>query len=226
MESVAVTPNLRMLRIGGWQAYLWEDGDSRTLIDTGAPGSRAEIAAIVPGLDRIVLTHCHTDHCGSAAELREWSGAAVAAGAGDAAIIRGQATGPSPVLEDWEFPILARVSAGLPTVAPAVPVDEELHSGEVLPFGGGAEILAVPGHTRGSIVVYLPRHRLLFTGDIVANVGRVMLGTFNQDRSDTVESFRRLAELDVDTACFGHGEPITSSAGKRLREVAAMLRVN
>jgi hypothetical protein len=50
-----------------------------------------------------------------------------------------------------------------------------------------------------------------------------MLGTFNQDRAQTVASFRRLAALDVETACFGHGEPIGSSAGTKLREAAATL---
>ena len=64
---------------------------------------------------------------------------------------------------------------------------------------------------------------MLFTGDTIANVGTVMLGTFNQDRARTVASFQRLADLDVETACFGHGEPIASGAGDRIREVAATL---
>ncbi len=50
-----------------------------------------------------------------------------------------------------------------------------------------------------------------------------MLGVFNQDRARTVASFQRLAALDVDTACFGHGEPIDTAAGDRIREVAATL---
>ncbi|WP_326546950.1 hypothetical protein QGN32_01625 [Mycolicibacterium sp. ND9-15] len=36
-------------------------------------------------------------------------------------------------------------------------------------------------------------------------------------------SFRRLAALDVETACFGYGEPILSGARDRLRDVAATL---
>jgi glyoxylase-like metal-dependent hydrolase (beta-lactamase superfamily II) len=64
---------------------------------------------------------------------------------------------------------------------------------------------------------------VLFTGDTIANVGTVMLGTFNQDRPQTVASFRRLAALDAETACFGHGEPIASGACDRIREVAATL---
>jgi glyoxylase-like metal-dependent hydrolase (beta-lactamase superfamily II) len=127
------------------------------------------------------------------------------------------------VFEDWELPIYERVSADLPDVAPAVAVDEELHDGDVLDFGGGAEVMSVPGHTEGSIAIHLPRYGVLFTGDTIANVGTVMLGTFNQDKARTVASLQRLARLDVDTACFGHGEPIPSGAGSRIREIAEQL---
>ena len=223
MDSLTVTPNLTMMRINGWQVYVWRDGDSATLIDTGAPGSGADIAAAVPGIDRIVLTHGHVDHTGSAAQLRESTGALVMAGAGDAAIIRGEADMPPPAFEAWEIPIYERVSAGLPDAAPPVPVDRELDDGDVLDFGGGARVLAIPGHTEGSIAVHLPEHGVLFTGDTIANVGHLMLGTFNQDRARTVASFQRLAALDVETACFGHGEPITNGAGDRIRETAVTL---
>jgi glyoxylase-like metal-dependent hydrolase (beta-lactamase superfamily II) len=223
MDSTHVAENLTMLRVDGWQLYAWRDGDAVTLIDTGAPDSGTQILSAQPGLERIVLTHGHVDHCGSAAELHEATGAPVLAGAGDAAVIRGEAGMPPPVLEEWEKPILERVSADLPEVAPPVTVLQELHDGDVLDFGGGAEILAVPGHTEGSIAIHLPRHGVLFTGDTVANVGTVMLGTFNQDRGRTVASFQRLATLDVETVCFGHGEPIASGAGARIRETAEQL---
>jgi glyoxylase-like metal-dependent hydrolase (beta-lactamase superfamily II) len=169
------------------------------------------------------LTHGHVDHTGSAAELRESTGAPVQAGAGEAAVIRGEAEMAPPVLKDTERPILERLSASLPDTAPPVPVDRELVDADVLDFGGGAEILANPGHTKGSIAIHLPRHGVLFTGDTVANVGAVMLGTFNHDRAQTIASLRRLAALAVETARFGHGEPIGSGAGDRIREVADQL---
>jgi glyoxylase-like metal-dependent hydrolase (beta-lactamase superfamily II) len=223
MDTVEVTPNLTMLQVNGWQLYAWRDGDSVTLIDTGSPGSANEILSALPKVERMVLTHGHVDHTGSAAELHDATGAPVFAGAGDAAVIRGEAAMPPPVFEDWEIPIHERVSAGLPDVAPPVPVMQELRDGDVLDFGGGAEILSIPGHTEGSVAIHLPQHGVLFTGDTIANVGTVMLGTFNQDKARTVASFQRLARLDVDTACFGHGEPIPSGAGSRIREIAEQL---
>ena len=101
-----------------------------------------------------------------------------------------------------------------PTRAPPVPqCDHELHDGDVLDFGGGAR---GPRDTRP----HRRQHRDLPAAPRRAVHRRhhrqcrdVMLGVFNQDRAQTVASFKRLAALDVETACFGHGEPIASRAG-------------
>ena len=66
------------------------------------------------------------------------------------------------------------------------------------------------GHTPGSIALHLPEHGVLFTGDAVAASpfdGKVMLGVFNVDRAQTVDSFATLAALGANIACFGHGGP-------------------
>lgn len=34
MDTVEVTPQLSMLRVGGWQVYVWRDGDSALDADT------------------------------------------------------------------------------------------------------------------------------------------------------------------------------------------------
>jgi hypothetical protein len=47
----------------------------------------------------------------------------------------------------------------------------------------------------------------------------LILGPFNLDRQAAAASFRLLAGLDADIACFGHGEPVVGGAGERLRAV-------
>lgn len=137
----------------------------------------------------------------------------------EAPVIQGEAVGAPPVLDAFEVPI----RAALPPLPPAPPcrVDREVEDGDVLEFGGGAVVLAVPGHTDGSIALHLPGARALFTGDAVANVGRTTLGVFNTDRGRAVESLHRLAELEVGTAVFGHGDPISHGAAAALRAAAS-----
>jgi hypothetical protein len=50
--------------------------------------------------------------------------------------------------------------------------------------------------------------------------GDVMPGVFNTDPARTRADFRRLAALDVETACFGHGEPAVRNAAEELRAAA------
>ncbi|WP_344400404.1 MBL fold metallo-hydrolase [Streptomyces longisporus] len=220
MDVIEVLPELWVLRFPVGAACLWRDGDELTLIDTGTADCAAQIEEALDGaLRRIVLTHWHEDHTGSAAELAARHGAEVLAHRLEAPVIRGETAGAPPVLEDFEVPILA----ALPPLSPAPPcrVDREVEDGDVLDFGGGAVVVAVPGHTDGSIALHLPGPSVLFTGDAVANVGRTMLGVFNTDRARAVQSLHRLAELKADTAVFGHGDPIVHGAATALQEAAA-----
>jgi glyoxylase-like metal-dependent hydrolase (beta-lactamase superfamily II) len=148
----------------------------------------------------------------------------------DAAVIRGDAAGPPPDLAAWERPIYDQVRAHLPAgpVRP-VRVDRELADGDVIDgIAGGALTVAVPGHTAGSIALYLRRPRVLFTGDVMARDPQsrdpetpVIPGVFNVDRAAAFASFTRLATLDARIACFGHGEPIVEDATARMRAALA-----
>ncbi|MFC0040253.1 MBL fold metallo-hydrolase [Actinomadura rayongensis] len=229
MRAIELSPNVYRLDLGRYQAYLWREGERATLIDTGEPGSGplieaalGEIGLTRGALDRVVLTHFHDDHAGSAAEVASW-GVPVVAGAADAPVIAGDVEGPEPNFSDFERELHAKVAAGL-EAAPPVGVDVPVRDGDVLDFGAeGARVVATPGHTDGSVALYLPAEKVLFTGDIAAHFnGDVILGVFNLDAGVAAESFRRLAELDTSLACFGHGEPVTG-AGGRLRATADAL---
>lgn len=60
------------------------------------------------------------------------------------------------------------------------------------------------GHTAGDTVVYLPRERVVCTGDLFNGYIGYMGDAFVDEWADTLG---RLAELDFDTAIPGHGEP-------------------
>ncbi|MFF2200476.1 MBL fold metallo-hydrolase [Streptomyces sp. NPDC058145] len=231
MDMLELLPRLHLLRFPVGQAYLWRDGDELSLIDAGMIGSGRAIAEAITALGRspgdvrrIVLTHFHEDHAGGAGEFAALSGAEVLAHHLDAPFVRGERPGPPPRFEDWELPVHAEVSRHLPGGEPERPRHvTPLSDGAVLGFGGGARVLHVPGHTDGSIALFIPDEGVLFTGDAVAASpvdGSVMPGVFNLDRAQLMESLHRLAALDAELACFGHGEPVLDGASAALRRAA------
>lgn len=232
MNVVDVRPGLRMvLDSGPGQAYLLRRGTTAVLVDTGIAGQGDAIAAALRGwgLDRdslthVVLTHWHPDHAGSAAELAGWANVQIWAHRSDAPIIRGDSNGSFPALTHAEEGLYAQIAGTVPEGAPSR-VDRELSDNEVLD-AIGARVLSVPGHTDGSIALHFPDETVLFTGDVATfQQGQVMLGPFDDDRPQARESFRRFADIVVDTVCFGHGEPLRGGDTAKLRAAATASEV-
>jgi glyoxylase-like metal-dependent hydrolase (beta-lactamase superfamily II) len=79
MEIVELRPGLHLIKPVFGQAYLWRDGSQLTMGDTGIPGSENELLAAFTELGyrradlrRVIVTHGHEDHAGSAAAVRSW----------------------------------------------------------------------------------------------------------------------------------------------------------
>lgn len=231
MGPMQVLPHLRAIDFGGRVcAYLYQEADSLTLIDTGIAGdvqlildAIAEAGRKPSDLRQIILTHCHKDHAGTAAALHRLSGAHILAHRLDAPAIRGEAQPADPVLTESERAIFDTVASHIPEADPAE-VHLELEDGDEVDLDGGGRVIHVPGHTPGSIAIHVPRTRTVFTGDAVAAIGnRTMVGFFNIDPVQAKDSVRRLAQIDFDTGCFGHGPPLAKGASVAFRRLAEQL---
>ncbi|MBT2229402.1 MBL fold metallo-hydrolase [Nonomuraea sp. NEAU-A123] len=219
MDIIELRPSLYMLLFEFGQAYLWNDAGALTLIDTGIATSGGDIADAIGRLGlrtsdvrHVILTHFHEDHSGGAAEISLWGDVIVMAHSRDAPVICGEVPAPLPNFTDQERVLHRDLGAHLLPPAPPCRIDRRLDDGDLIDFGGGAQVIATPGHTDGSIAIHLPGEGVLFTGDTVAHVGgQVMPGVFNLDREEMLRSFRKLAVVDAELACVGHGEPIKNA---------------
>lgn len=227
LDLQQLAPSLYRLRIPTGPAhllncYLWLGADGVTLVDTGWPDSAELIAEALTALGRartdvrrIVLTHFHEDHAGSAAEIAAWASVEVVAGAEDASFVTGARRGPLPVLTELEKTIHAEFDE--PSHGPPCRVDRVVRDGDVLDFAGGARVLGVPGHTPGSIALYLPDADAVLTGDAVAEFdGDVILGVFDTDREAASRSLAAIAATGARVAGFGHGEAVLVNASERI----------
>ena len=202
--------------------YLWVGDDEVTLVDSGWPDSAGLIADALSALGRgrqdvarLVLTHFHEDHTGSAAEIASWGDVEVVAGGPDVTCIQGLERGPLPVLTAAERTLHPDFTD--PSHGPPCRVDRAVDDGDVLAFAGGAKVLGIPGHTPGSIALHLPEADAVLAGDAVAEFyGQVILGVFNVDRARTRDALSTLAATGAQVAGFGHGEAVLTNASQRI----------
>lgn len=75
----------------------------------------------------------------------------------------------------------------------------------------------MPGHTPGSIALYLPAVDAILTGDAVAELqGEIILGVFNSNREAARSSLDAIVATTAQIAGFGHGDPILHDASRRI----------
>ncbi|MDD5111423.1 MAG: MBL fold metallo-hydrolase [Candidatus Altiarchaeota archaeon] len=169
------------------------------VIDPGLNPGRVVKSARELHINAVVFinTHCHYDHAGCVPELRKRLGGEYMIHDYDADAV--------------ENGVDERVLAGLfGSRPPVIPVSRRLADGDVIRAGGcSLEVVHTPGHTPGSICLYEPVSRSLFTGDTVFadGVGRTNFPGGSSEKLG--ESIRRLAGLKekrgVEKVYPGHG---------------------
>ena len=198
-------------------------GKHPVIVDTGSPD---EFAQLERGLEDLgvhlsdvrcaVVTHGHADHAGNARELQR-HGIHIIAGAGDLWReldgIHGHLTSTSFFATLLKTIIPSRYEP----VWPDIRIEDRF---DLRACGVDGEVIAMPGHTQGSLVVLVAGGKIALVGDLFR--GGLLSPTtpmehFYQDDIPLVH--RRIRELlarGVELFVLGHGGPISADAVQRM----------
>lgn len=214
-------------------AYVLEGDDGLTLVDCGPGGHPSTYAALEQALgatghrieqvSRLMITHYHCDHVGSAAWVVERSGCAVWAHPErghftDAAHrpdeIRGKRRRRSwqeGAPERW-LDLYASLDEELQGTDGEVVIDHAAVDGVAIGGGGGPwTVIETPGHAPSHVGFHQPERRLLISGDLIfaGFAPHYDYGNTPDPVGEFLASLDRIAALDVDLAMPGHGRPMT-----------------
>ncbi|MCH9802117.1 MAG: MBL fold metallo-hydrolase [Actinomycetia bacterium] len=201
-----------------------DDDGSVAVVDTGLKRASGRIVAGLAAIgkhprdvQRIILTHAHNDHAGSAADLVHRTGlAGVGLHRADADYAE---AGVSPPMNQQALlgRLFTRMSAG---GFDPVPVAENFSDGQLLAIAGGLRVHHTPGHTPGHISLLHEPTGVLFTGDAIWNpLGRMTwpVAAFCTSTELNQQSAHVLGELDYRVAAFTHGPHIRDNARESIR---------
>jgi len=182
------------------------DGPTRILID---PGHRNLFGHVQQGLMKldltlediglIICTHAHPDHI--------------------EAVQRFKKTSVLTTLhhKEWHFlkTMAPHVRASMGFNSDALEPDFFLKEGDISINKVELKVLHTPGHSPGSISLYLPAIKLLFTGDLVfkGGIGRTDLP--GGSGSLLKESLKKLKEFEIEWLLPGHGAIISGAEAVR-----------
>lgn len=202
-------------------AYLVDD----VLVDAGTRwwGRRLLRRLSDHDVERHVLTHAHPDHQGMSAAVCTALDIPLVCHEAERAVAESGAT-RSQMPRNRTNDLFDRFVAG-----GGHPVAETVSEGDTV---GSFEVVETPGNAPGHISLWREADGTVILGDVLANIDLFSLryglhelpGRFTHSRTATVESARKIADLEPETVCFGHGPPLTD--GTEFREFVETLETN
>lgn len=209
----AVAPNVFLLDgfPTDWvNVYLVDD----VLIDAGTRFAAGGILRQLQGrpLSAHALTHVHPDHQGASKAVCERFNLPLWVSEGDAPVMESGDLSANMISDNLMTRLINTVFAG-----PAHPVARRLREGDEV---GSFTVIETPGHTGGHISYWRASDGVLIVGDVLANMnlqnGKRELSQFPEgmtmNAAQNRESARKLAALNPNLVCFGHGSPLRDGA--------------
>ena len=213
-KGIDLIPGVR-----GANSYLIHSQNGAIIVDTGMPRNEARILDYAKGLgvepssiSTIILTHPDPDHAGSVAKLKELTNAKVAIHEADAPRLSGEKK-----LKEVKgaLGLVFKVMGVFMKFNPVTP-DVLLKDSDKI---DGVTIIHTPGHTEGSVSVYIPGEALL-VGDALRTTksGSLRLPRMTLDKERAKESIRKISELTYTCLLPGHGPPIKHDASTKVKQ--------
>lgn len=219
--------------------YLVDTPEGITVIDAGLAGHWRELVDELRVMGRslddvrgVILTHGDSDHIGFAERLHREKDVPIYVHAADAARAQGKEKGPKNPMGPTKLgPMLgfmgyALTKGGMRTTYPTSVV--EIRGGETLDLPGAPQIIGMPGHSPGSIAVYVPLVDAVFVGDALTT-RHVLTGKrgpqpapFTDEPAEAITSLQALLPTGARWVLPGHGTPFDGGVAAAVEAVRAL----
>lgn len=202
---------IHRIKCGNGNCYIAENGASGILVDTGKKeyADRVIEACKLYGVTLIVLTHAHLDHAENAAYISNALGIPIAMNEKDCDLIKDNKS-QSLYATTFFGKIVLSVSLSGVLLKPMQEFELGvlLNDGDSLcEYGIDARIIALPGHTDGSIGIDIDGEHLI-VGDALMNMFYPTVSMLFHNQKDMLESAGKISSIGERTIYFGHGSPV------------------